>query len=122
MWPFRKQQQPSGDGMTITPQHIELAAKYLARCAALHPREGMLFEHFVEGDAWYDQGPLAISFGLDARYDEHTNVVYSYLGLMFFLAADYAGRVGSARIESRGGLAYFMLTKEGQQEYPSPPV
>jgi hypothetical protein len=72
-------------------------------------------------DAWYDQGPLAVFFGLDPRFDEHMNVVYSYLGLMFFLAADHAGRAGLGRIESRGGRAYFVLTKEGRQKYPSPP-
>jgi hypothetical protein len=81
----------------------------------------MLFEHFVEGDAWYDQGPLAVSFGLDPRYDEHLNVVYSYLGLMFFLAADHAARAGLGRIERRGGRAYFVLTTEGKEKYPSPP-
>jgi hypothetical protein len=81
----------------------------------------MLFEHFVEGDAWYDQGPLAVSLGLDRRYGEYMNVVYSYLGLMFFLAADHAIRAGLGHLESRGPRMYFMLTEEGRKEYPSPP-
>ena len=123
MWPFQKRTiaKSTTDGTCITPRHIETAADYLMRCSALGHRDGILFEQFVEGDAWYDQGPLAVFFGLDPCFDEHMNVVYSYLGLMFFLAADHAGRAGLGRIESRGGRAYFVLTKEGRQKYLSPP-
>jgi protein gp37 len=37
------------------------------------------------------------------------------------LAADCAARAGLGRIESRGGRAYFVLTKEGRKKYPTPP-
>jgi hypothetical protein len=128
MWPFRKRttpsdaaERPAAEGMTIKPRQIEAAADYLMRCSALGGKDGILFETFVEGDAWYDQGPLAVSFGLDPRYDEDLNVVFSYLGLMFHLAADHAARAGFGRIEGRGGRSYFVLTKEGRKKYPSPP-
>jgi hypothetical protein len=107
--------------MTITPRHIEAGAVYLMRCSTLGGRDGILFETFVEGDAWYDQGPLAVSFGLDPRYDEALNVVFSYLGLIFFLAAEHATRAGLGRIETRGNRAWFVLTKAGRQKYPTPP-
>jgi hypothetical protein len=107
------------EGTIIAPRHIEAAADHLARCAALSPKDGMLFEHFVEGDAWYDQGPLAVSLGLDRRYSEYMNIVYSYLGLIFFLAADHAIRAGLGHLESRGPRMYFMLTEEGRKKYPS---
>ena len=128
MWPFQQRttpsaaaEKPAADGITITPRHIEAAAAYLMRCAALGGRDGILFETFVEGDAWYDQGPLAVSFGLDPRYDERVNVVYSYLGLMFCLAADHAARKGLGRTERRDTGVWFVLTREGRQRYPSPP-
>jgi hypothetical protein len=127
MWPFRKRttptaaaETPAADAMTIAPRHIEAAAVYLMRCSALGGRDGILFENFVEGDAWYDQGPLAVSFGLDPRYDEDLNVVFSYLGLIFFLAAGHAARAGLGRIETRGNRAWFVLTKAGRKKYPSP--
>lgn len=128
MWPFRKRTAPdasadkaAADVITITPRHIEAGALYLMRCAALGGRDGILFETFVEGDAWYDQGPLAVSFGLAPRYDEDLNTVFSFLGLIFHLAADHAARVGLGRVETRGGRAYFVLTKEGRKKYPTPP-
>ena len=128
MWPFRKRTTPcaagdktAADAITISPRHIEEAAVYLMRCSALGGRDGILFETFVEGDAWYDQPPLAVSFGLHPRYDEDLNTVYSYLGLVFFLAADHSASAGLGRIESRGGRAYFVLTKEGRKKYPTPP-
>jgi hypothetical protein len=128
MWPFRKRTTPStapdnpaADVITITSQHFEAAALYLMRCSALGGRDGILFETFVEGDAWYDQGPLAVSFGLNRRYDEDLNTVFSYLGLIFHLAANHAGRTGLGRIEGRGGRSYFVLTKEGRKKYPTPP-
>jgi hypothetical protein len=108
------------EGMTITARHIEAAADHLARCAAESPKDGMLFEHFVEGDAWYDQGPLAVSLGLDRRYGEYMNIIYSYLGLIFFVAADHAIRAGLGHLEPRGQRMYFMLTDEGRQKYPPP--
>jgi hypothetical protein len=108
------------EGMKITPGHIEAGAEHLARCAAISLKEGVLFEHFVEGDAWYDQGPLAVSLGLDRRYSEYMNIVYSYLGLIFFLAADHAIKAGLGRLESRGRRMYFMLTEKGRQEYRPP--
>jgi hypothetical protein len=110
----------AADVMTITPQHIEAAADYLMRCSALGGRDGILFETFVEGDAWYDQGPLAVSFGLPSRYDEDLNTVFSFLGLIFNLAADHAARAGLGRIEGRGGRSYFVLTTEGRKKYPTP--
>jgi hypothetical protein len=128
MWPFRRQTTSSAaadkataDCITITPRHIEAAAIYLMRCAALGGRDGILFETFVEGDAWYDQGPLAVSFGLHPRYDEDLNTVFSYLGLIFHLAADHTARAGLGGIEGRGGRSYFVLTKEGRKKYPTPP-
>jgi hypothetical protein len=122
MWPFRRRSTvdvQTGD-LIIALRHIEATADHLARSAALSPRDGILFEHFVEGDAWYDQGPLAVSFGLDRRYADYLNVVYSYLGLMFFLAADNAIRAGFGHLEARGPRMYFMLTEEGRKKYPSP--
>jgi hypothetical protein len=128
MWPFRKRttasaaaEKPAADCITITPRHIEAAAIYLMRCSARGGRDGILFENFVEGDAWYDQGPLAVSFGLHPRYDENLSMVFSYLGLIFHLAAGHAARAGLGRIEGRGGRSYFVLTKEGRKNYQTPP-
>ena len=128
MWPFRKRTTQSADavkpgvhGITITPGHIEKAADHLMRCSALGGRDGILFDTFVVGDAWYDQGPLAVSFGLDPKYDEHVNVVYSYLGLIFCLAADDAARRGLGRMETRDDETRFVLTKAGRQTYPFSP-
>jgi hypothetical protein len=129
MWPFRKRTtqsaadavKPAADGITITPSHIEKAADHLMRCSALGGRDGILFDTFVVGDVWYDRGRLAVFFGLDPRYDEHVNVVYSYLGLIFCLAADNAVRRGLGRTETRSNGVCFVLTKEGRQKYPSPP-
>jgi hypothetical protein len=105
--------------MNITAQHIDEAADYLMRCSALHGTNGMLFENFVEGDAWYDQGPLAVSFGLDPYFDTHPNAVFSYLGFIYFVAANRAWRAGLGRLEQRDGLVYFVLTDEGRIKYPS---
>jgi hypothetical protein len=126
MWPLKKRTTPSAAAdkaaaNAITPRHIEEAADYLMGCSALGGRDGILFETFVEGDAWYDQGPLAVSCGLHPRYDEDLNLVYSFLGLLFHLAADHVASAGLGRIETRGGRAYFMLTKEGRKKYPTPP-
>jgi hypothetical protein len=128
MWPFRKRttrsaaaDKAAANAITITPRHIEEAADYLMECTAHEGRDGFLFETLVEGDAWYDQGPLAVSFGLLPRYSEDLSTVFSYLGLIFFLAADHAASTGLGRIESRGGRAYFVLTEEGRMKYPTRP-
>jgi hypothetical protein len=122
MWPFRKRPtpQPEADGMNITPRHIEAATDYLMRCSAFDEKDGVVFEKFVKGVAWYDQAPFAVELGLDPGFEGHPNAVYSYLGLMFFLAAEHAHRAGLGHLEERGGRTSFVLTREGRGKYPRP--
>src|SRR5262245_57583973 len=106
-WPLTSKPRGPEAVISITKEHVKAAADYLMHCSARLGPYGMLFEHFVEGDAWYDQGPLAVQFGLNPRYQEHRSTVYSFLGLIFFLAADHAQREGLGRVESRDGRAFF---------------
>lgn len=109
-WPFAS--RPKRPDALISAEHIEAAADYLVKCSAHHGRAGMLFEHFVEGDAWYDQSALAVQFGLNPRHREHMSAVYSFLGLIFVLAADHAHREGLGRVESRDGRTFFVLNEK----------
>ena len=98
----------------LSRTNIEDAKLHLLHCS--YRMGGVMRRNwFVRGDAFYDQAPLAVSYGLRKYLSGSDVLVHSYLDFLFFAGSLAHQSRGLGELKEDEEDFYFVLTEAGRE-------